>query len=100
MCHLVTDFYQQPTGLARKLLSSHVPTIREGISPVDNSDKLEAELAERTGEISRLRDQMAVQQRELEQVRSKLKTQEGMKDSLDAASKELVNLSEFLSCNG
>jgi len=60
------------------------------VTPSRDSNKLQTELAERTAEISRLRDQMSQQQTELEQVRSKLKSHEGLKDSLDAASHELV----------
>lgn len=60
------------------------------VTPSRDSNKLQTELSERTAEISRLRDQMSQQQTELEQVRSKLKSHEGLKDSLDAASHELV----------
>lgn len=79
-------------GLAQKLLSSHLPATVDSshVTPSHDSNKLQAELTERTAEISRMRDQMSEQQNELEQVRSKLKSQEGVKDSLDAASCELV----------
>ena len=60
------------------------------VTPSRDSNKLQTELAERTAEISRLRDQMSQQQTELEQVCGKLKSHEGLKDSLDAASHELV----------
>lgn len=79
-------------GLAQKLLSSHLPAAMDSlhVTPSHDSNKLQTELTERTAEISRLRDQMSQQQNELEQVRSKLKSHEGLKDSLDAASHELV----------
>ena len=79
-------------GLAQKLLSSHLLSTADSlpVTPSHDSDKLLAELTERTAEISRMRDQMSQQQNELEQVRSKLKSHESMKDSLDAASRELV----------
>lgn len=79
-------------GLAQKLLSSYLPSTVDSlpVTPSHDSDKLQAELTERTAEISRMRDRMSLQQNELEQVRSKLKSHEGMKDSLDAASHELV----------
>lgn len=79
-------------GLAQKLLSSHLPTAMDSlhVTPSRDSNKLQTELAERTAEISRLRDQMSQQQTELEQVRGKLKSHEDLKDSLDAASHELV----------
>lgn len=84
-CLLIAD-------LAQKLLSSHLPAAVDSlhVTPSRDSNKLQTELAERTAEISRLRDQMSQQQTELEQVRSKLKSHEGLKDSLDAASHELV----------
>ena len=65
------------------------------VTPSRDSDKLQVELTERTAEISRMRDQMSQQQNELEQVHSKLKSHEGMKDSLDAASRELVRKDSF-----
>ena len=58
-------------------------------SSFDNG-KLQEELTERTAEISRMRDQMSQQQSELEEVRGKLKSHETLKNSLDAASHELV----------
>lgn len=61
------------------------------LTPSRDSNKLQTELTERTAEISRLRDQMSQQQNELEQVRSKLKSHEGLKGSLDATSHELVS---------
>ena len=78
--------------LAQKLLSSHLPAAMDSlhVTPSHDSNKLQTELAERTAEISRLRDQVSQQQTELEQVHSKLKSHEGLKDSLDAASHELV----------
>lgn len=60
------------------------------VTPLRDSNKLQTELTERTAEISRMRDQMSQQQTELEQVRSKLKSHEGVKESLDATSHELV----------
>lgn len=41
-------------------------------------------------ELSRLRDQMAEQQRDFESMRSKVKGQEGVRGSLEATSQELV----------
>jgi len=81
-------------NLAQKLLSSHLPAAMDSlhVTPSRDSNKLQTELAERTAEISRLRDQMSQQQTELEQVRSKLKSHEGLKDSLDAASHELATV--------
>ena len=78
--------------LAQKLLSSHLPAAMDSlhVTPSHDSNKLQTELSERTAEISRLRDQVSQQQTELEQVHSKLKSHEGLKDSLDATSHELV----------
>ena len=78
--------------LAQKLLSSHLPAAMDSphVTPSRDSNKLQTELAERTAEIARLRDQLSQQQTELEQVCGKLKSHEGLKDSLDAASHELV----------
>lgn len=79
-------------GLAQKLLSLHLPSSMDSIAvmPSSESDKIQAELTERTAEISRMRDQMSQQQNELEQVRAKLNSHEGIKDSLEVASLELV----------
>lgn len=76
------------SGLAHKLLSSQSSTHHP--STPGTSDKLRAELSERTMELSRLRDQMAEQQRDFESMRSKVKGQEGVRGSLEATSQELV----------
>lgn len=81
-------------SLAQKLLSSYSPASieRAHLTPSHDNDKLQTELKERTAEISRLRDQMSQQQTELEQLRNKLKSVEGLKCSLDAASHELASV--------
>lgn len=81
-------------SLAQKLLSLYLPSSMDSIAvmPSSESDKIQAELTERTAEISRMRDQMSQQQNELEQVRAKLNSHEGIKDSLEAASLELATV--------
>ncbi|PFX23418.1 Centrosomal protein of 72 kDa [Stylophora pistillata] len=81
-------------SLAQKLLSSYSPASMERahLTPSHDNDKLQTELKERTAEISRLRDQMSQQQTELEQLRNKLKSHEGLKGSLDGASHELASV--------
>lgn len=79
-------------GLAQRLVSSHLPaTVGNQDHTASHSiDKLRRQLNERTAEISRMRDQMSQQQRELEQVRSNFKSQDGIKESLDATAHDLV----------
>ena len=79
-------------GLAKKVLTSlnYQPSLPEAES-ADGDSNVRAELAERTGELSRLRDQMAEQQRELESVRGKLKDNDGAQASLHLTNQELVN---------
>ena len=88
-------------GLAQKLLSLHLPCSTDSIAvaPSSESNKIQAELTERTAEISRMRDQMSQQQNELEQVRAKLNSHEGIKDSLEAASLELVRIVSSVKCD-
>ena len=79
-------------GLAQRLVSSHVPaTVGSQDHTASHSiDKLQRQLNERMAEISRMHDQMSQQQRELEQVRSNFKSQDGVKESLDATAHDLV----------
>ena len=79
-------------GLAQRLVSSHVPaTVGSQDHTASHSiDKLQRQLNERMAEISRMHDQMSQQQRELEQVRSNFKSQDGIKESLDATAHDLV----------
>ena len=79
-------------GLAQRLVSSSLPaTVGSQDHTASHSiDKLQRQLNERTTEISRMRDQMSQQQRELEQVRSNFKSQDGIKESLDATAHDLV----------
>ena len=79
-------------GLAQRLVSSHLPaTVGNQDHTASHSiDKLQRQLNERMAEISRMRDQMSQQQRELEQVRSSFKSQDGIKESLDATAHDLV----------
>ena len=85
-------------GLAQKLLSSYLsPSMeRAHLTLSHDNDKVQKELKERTAEISRLRDQMSQQQTDMEQLHNKLKSHQGLKDSLDAASYELVCLLSIL----
>ena len=91
--HAPNKFVHQISGLAQKLLSSYLPGTMDSlpVTPSLENDKLQEELTERTVEISRMRDQMSQQQNELEEVRSKLKNHEATKNSLDAATHELVS---------
>lgn len=79
-------------GLAQRLVSSHLPATvgSQDHTASHSSDKLQRQLNERTAEISRMRDQMSQQQQELEQVRSNFKSQDGIKESLDATAHNLV----------
>ena len=79
-------------GLAQRLVSSHLPATvgSQDYKASHGIDKLQRQLNERTAEISRMRDQMSHQQRELEQVRSNFKSQDGIKESLDATAHDLV----------
>ena len=79
-------------GLAQRLVSSHLPTTvgSQDHTASHSIDKLQRQLNERTAEISRMRDQMSQQQQELEQVRSNFKSQDGIKESLDATAHDLV----------
>ena len=79
-------------GRAQRLVSSHLPaTVGNQDHTASHSiDKLQRQLNERTAEISRMRDQMSQQQRDLEHVRSNFKSQDGLKESLDATAHDLV----------